>query len=42
MSLSDWQRTLKTDTSYGYDKTQGARSEAADLTSKLASLFGAG
>lgn len=41
MSLSDWQRTLRTDTVYGYDKTQQARNEAADLTTKLATLFGA-
>ncbi len=41
MSITDWERTLRTDSKYGYDKTQGARDQAADLTTKLASLFGA-
>jgi len=41
MSLSDWQNTLRTDASYGYDKTQQAHQQAADLTTQLAKTFGA-
>ncbi len=41
LSLNDWQRTIRTDEQYGWDKTTGARTTAADLTSTLAKTFGA-
>lgn len=40
MSLSDWDTELRTNSTYGYDKTQQAQAQAADLTTKLTSLFG--
>lgn len=40
MSLADWQTTLRTDASYGFDKTQQARTTAADLTTQLGEAFG--
>lgn len=41
MSLADWQTLLRTDRAYGYDKTQQAKAQAADLTTQLAQSFGA-
>lgn len=41
MSRADWERTLKTDSIYGYDFTKGARTEASLFASKLAETFGA-
>jgi hypothetical protein len=41
MSLANWQNTLRSDPSYGYDKTEQARSTAADLTTQLGHAFGA-
>lgn len=40
LSLADWTTTMRTDSQYGYDKTKGARAEAASLTSKLGEMFG--
>lgn len=40
MSLTDWERTIKTDVSYGYDKTNRARNEAADLNARVGRMFG--
>lgn len=40
MSLSDWERTLKTDSTYGYDKSAQGRTEAAQFTTKLAQMMG--
>lgn len=40
MSLSDWERTLKTDTSYGYDRTKQARTQAAQFATSLSQMFG--
>lgn len=40
MTLYDWQRTYRTDPSYGWDKTTGARTTAAQFTSSLAKTFG--
>lgn len=42
MSLADWQNTLRTDPTYGWDKTQQAHQQAADLATKISSTFGAG
>lgn len=41
MSLFEWEKMLKTDTTYGYDRTKGARTEAAQFASKLQETFGA-
>lgn len=40
MSLTDWQKTIRTDPSYGWDRTQNARQASADLTSQLTRMFG--
>lgn len=40
MSLADWNRTLRTDSRFGYDGTQEGVGQAANFTSKLASLMG--
>jgi cell wall-associated NlpC family hydrolase len=40
LSLADWQRTLRTDPTYGFDKTSTARDTAAQFTTELASMFG--
>lgn len=40
MSLSDWERTLKTDASYGFDRTKGARQQAAQLASSVLTDWG--
>jgi hypothetical protein len=41
MSLSDWGRTLRTDPTYNYDKTNGAREQASQLATRIAERFGA-
>jgi hypothetical protein len=41
MSLSDWQNTLRTDPTYGFDKTQQARATGADLITSMQKTFGA-
>lgn len=40
MQLSKWQRTIRSDSSYGWDSTQGARAEAAEFARKIAESFG--
>jgi hypothetical protein len=42
MNLSDWTSLLKTDPVYGYDTTQNARNDAADLANKIMTSFGFG
>lgn len=41
MSLADWQNTLRSDPMYGFDRTEQARTTAADLTTQLGHEFGA-
>ena len=41
MSLSDWQATLRSDPTYGYDTTAQGRQDAAALSTQLAQKFGA-
>jgi hypothetical protein len=41
MQLGDWERTLKLDPQYGYDRTKGAREEAVALGTGLLKTFGA-
>ncbi len=41
MTDLDWQRTLTTDKSYGYDYTANARNDAINLRDQLAQTFGA-
>lgn len=41
MSLAEWEKTLKTDSTYGWDFTKGARAEAAAFIAKLEETFGA-
>ena len=41
MTLADWTTMLKKDPAYGWDKTPQAATEAANLTTKLAQMFGA-
>jgi hypothetical protein len=40
MQLSKWQRTIRSDSSYGWDTTQNARGEAAEFAKKIAEAFG--
>lgn len=40
MSLAQWQNTLRTDPKYGFDQTTQARTDAADLSSKIQQLMG--
>lgn len=40
MSLSDWERTLKQDASYGWDRTKQARQQAAQFATSLSQMFG--
>jgi hypothetical protein len=40
MSTFDWQRTLRTDSAYGFDTTDNARQEAADFAHRLRVGFG--
>jgi hypothetical protein len=41
MSLSDWTKTIRSDSSYGYDKTDAAQTKAAQLNTQLRQLMGA-
>lgn len=41
LTLYDWQRTIRTDSSYGWDKTLGARTTASQFATQLGQLFGA-
>lgn len=41
MNLSDWTTKVRTDTTYGYDKTNQASTQAADFASRLAQMMGA-
>lgn len=41
LPLYDWQRIIRTDESYGWDKTTGAQTTAAQLTTQLGKTFGA-
>lgn len=40
MSLADWQTTLRTESQYGFDKTDQARQASSDLGQQLAKLAG--
>lgn len=40
LSLQDWQKKIRSDSSYGFQFTAGARDEAYGMTSRLARLFG--
>lgn len=40
MSLSDWDREMRMNPTYGYDRTQGARDQAAQIASDLSRMFG--
>jgi hypothetical protein len=41
MSLSEWTKTLRTDTIYGYDRTPHGRAAGADLATRLTQMMGA-
>ena len=41
LSLADWQKQLRNDPRYGYDKTTVARDAAASFTTELGQMFGA-
>lgn len=40
MTLYDWQRVLRTEETYGYDRTSAARQQAANLATQLQKTFG--
>lgn len=40
MDLSEWENLLRTDPSYGWDRTNQARSQAAELAAQLERTFG--
>jgi hypothetical protein len=40
MTLDQWRQIVRSDEQYGWDKTQAARDEAAQLTTQLARKFG--
>ena len=40
MTLYEWRNTMRTDATYGWDRTSGARSEASQFASKIAQTFG--
>lgn len=40
MSTSEWERKLRSDASFGWDKTQNARDEARALASSISQAFG--
>ncbi len=40
MTMDEWQRTLRTDPTYGYQYTQAAKAEAAKLSTALLRRFG--
>jgi len=41
MTADEWTQMIRNDKTYGWDKTSGARQQAADLTTKMAAMFGA-
>lgn len=41
MTLDHWRQTIRSDQVYGWDNTQGAKDEAANLASQLTKKFGA-
>jgi hypothetical protein len=41
MQLSTWQRTIRSDSSYGWDRTDNARKEASEFSRKILETFGA-
>jgi hypothetical protein len=41
MSLDQWQKTIRSDPTYGYDQTSQAQQSASQLTTQLAQRFGA-
>lgn len=42
LTLDEWRRMVRTDSTYGYSSTTKAKSEAASIGSRIASMFGAG
>jgi hypothetical protein len=40
MTLYEWQRTIRTDAAYGYDRTSSARDQAAQIGESIARTFG--
>lgn len=40
MSLYDWQNLIKTDPAYGYDNTNQARTQATQISERIAQTFG--
>lgn len=40
MQLSQWQRTIRSDSAYGWDYTQNAKAEASEFARKIAESFG--
>ena len=40
ITADEWTRTLRTDPSYGWSKTDGAKREAMGLVSSLGQMFG--
>jgi len=42
MNLDQWTKTIRSDASYGWDKTMGAKSQALQLAAELRNAFGMG
>lgn len=42
MNLDQWTKTIRSDSSYGWDKTMGAKSQALQLAAELRNAFGMG
>jgi hypothetical protein len=40
MTTGEWTRQLRTDTQYGWDKTENAKREAQQLSSSIIQAFG--
>ena len=40
MTSGEWEKLLRTDSRYGWEKTEGAKAEARSLASSLAQAFG--
>jgi hypothetical protein len=40
MTTGEWERLLRTDARYGWEKTENAKSEARSLASNIAEAFG--
>jgi hypothetical protein len=40
MTVDEWERTIKTDARYGWDRTKKARNEFSNLADELLSAFG--